>query len=111
MQKFLFITLWTVGIILLTSIVGFVLWSLIAVSIVFLKAKSFWRVYGAAFGFGIVSDLVLGFPLGFSSLFLLVFSLCLFALSVRFRADLRIVILTALAFEVMYFLSYYLLPI
>lgn len=94
----------------LTALVNFVLWPLLILGVFFLKRRDNLMVYGSALLFGIGSDLVSGFPMGVSSLVLLLFSWLLFGTTVRFRGDLKIVLILTGVFELVFLVLHTFLP-
>lgn len=94
----------------LTALVSFVLWPLLILGVVFLKRRGSLMVYVSALLFGIGSDLVSGFPVGVSSLVLLLFSWLLFDTTVRFRGDLKIVLILIGVFELVFLVLHTFLP-
>lgn len=93
-----------------TALAGFVLWPLVILGVLFLKQRDSLTVYVSALFFGIGSDLVSGFPVGVSSLVLLLFSWLLFGTAVRFRGDIKIVLIFIGIFELVFLVLHTFLP-
>lgn len=102
MQRIVLLSITFIFSMFLTALVGFVLWPLVILGVLFLKQRDSLTVYVSALFFGIGSDLVNGFPVGFSSLVLLLFSWLLFGTTVRFRGDLKIVLILIGVFELVF---------
>ncbi len=87
------------------------IWPIIVVLFIFLKAQDYGRIYLTSFTLGIISDLISGLPLGVSSILLLLFAFTLLETKSKIQVDLRLALVIAVVFELIYLGVYYFLPI